>query len=91
MTKTRTPPVPPPQVSIIVPNSATTTASTVAPAHSAFQVIVWRPSGAVATALIGAAFFFAIVGVFGLLVAGAALAVFVAISLLISRRSQETQ
>jgi phage shock protein PspC (stress-responsive transcriptional regulator) len=41
--------------------------------------------------LIGAALFFVIVGVFGLFAAGAGLAVFVAISLLISRRSQETQ
>jgi hypothetical protein len=63
----------------------------VASAHSAFPAAVWRPIGAIGAALIGAALFFFIVGVFGLFAAGAGLAVFVAISLLISRRSQETQ
>jgi hypothetical protein len=91
MTESPTPHVPPHRPSIIVPSSAKPTASAVASAHSAFPAILWRPIGAVVAALIGAAFFFVIVGVFGLFAAAAGLAVFVAISLLISCRSQETR
>jgi hypothetical protein len=44
--------------------------------------------GAIAVALIGVTFFFAIIGVFGLLTAIGALALFVVLALLIFRRPQ---
>ena len=44
--------------------------------------------GAIAAALIGVTFFFAIIGVFGLTAAIAALALFVALALLTFRRPQ---
>jgi hypothetical protein len=44
--------------------------------------------GAIAVALIGTAFFFAIIGVFGLTAAIVALALFVALALLTFRRPQ---
>jgi uncharacterized RDD family membrane protein YckC len=47
-----------------------------------------RVSAAVVAALLGVAFFFAIVGVFGLPVSIAALLLFVALSLLVFRRPQ---
>jgi uncharacterized membrane protein YuzA (DUF378 family) len=47
-----------------------------------------RPVGAIAVALIGVTFFFAIIGVFGFTAAVAALALFVVLTLLTFRRPQ---
>jgi hypothetical protein len=48
----------------------------------------WHIAGAIAAALIGAVFFFAIIGVFGFAAAVAALALSVALALLVFRRPQ---
>jgi membrane associated rhomboid family serine protease len=49
----------------------------------------WRCLGAVVAALLGMAFFFIIIGVFGLAAAITGLVLFVALALLIFRRSQD--
>jgi hypothetical protein len=49
---------------------------------------VWALFGAVAAALLGVAFFFAIIGVFGFGYAVAALLLFIAVALLLFRRPQ---
>jgi hypothetical protein len=55
---------------------------------SAAPILAWRFVGAIVAAVIGIAFFFVIVGVFGLSASIAALVLFAALAILIFRRSQ---
>lgn len=49
---------------------------------------MWRLLGAICTTLLGVAFFFIIIGVFGLSASIIALALFIALAVAISRRPQ---
>ena len=55
---------------------------------SAMSTSTWRLAGAVGATLLGVAFFFFIIGVFGLPASIIALALFVALAVAISRRPQ---
>jgi len=52
---------------------------------------VWRSIGAVGATILGVAFFFAIIGVFGLSASIATLVLFVALAVFIFRRPQDQE